>query len=388
MIKNICVVINNRANYARVKSILKEFKSSSKFNLQLVMGASSLLEKYGDLEKIIKKDKFKITDKFYSIVEGGNNLTMAKSTALTLLEIVDVFEKIKPDLVFVVADRFENLSVAVAASYMNIPLAHLQGGEVTGSIDEKVRHAITKLSDIHFVSTKRSKDFVIKMGENKNSVHNTGCPSLDIINLKKLMKIKSPELNFIKKKLIHKKYIVVVQHPVTNEIKETKNHINSTLKAVVNICKQMQVSAAWLWPNVDAGTDIISKKLRIFQNLNKDNEKIIFIKNLSPEDYLSLIQNTKCIVGNSSSGIREASYLGIPSVNIGSRQIYRETAKNVINTEHNYDKIYKAIKFQINKGKYKKSNLYGSGKAAKKIFKILKNIKTINVKKKINYIKY
>ncbi len=388
MIKNICVVVNNRANYARVKSILKEFKSSRKFNLQLVMGASSLLEKYGDLEKIIKKDKFKITDKFYSIVEGGNNLTMAKSTALTLLEIVDVFEKIKPDLVFVVADRFENLSVAVAASYMNIPLAHLQGGEVTGSIDEKVRHAITKLSDIHFVSTKRSKDFVIKMGENKNSVHNTGCPSLDIINFKKLMKIKSPELNFIKKKFIHKKYIVVVQHPVTNEIKETKNHINSTLKAVVNICRQMQVSAAWLWPNVDAGTDIISKKLRIFQNLNKDNEKIIFIKNLSPEDYLSLIQNSKCIVGNSSSGIREASYLGIPSVNIGSRQIYRETAKNVINTEHNYDKIYKAIKFQINKGKYKKSTLYGSGKAAKKIFRIVKNIKTINVKKKINYIKY
>tara|TARA_Y100001970_G_C14215361_1_gene849323 strand:- start:1429 stop:2595 length:1167 start_codon:yes stop_codon:yes gene_type:complete len=388
MIKNICVVVNNRANYARVKSILKEFKSSSNFNLQLVMGASSLLEKYGDLEKIIKKDKFKITDKFYSIVEGGNNLTMAKSTALTLLEIVDVFEKIKPDLVFVVADRFENLSVAVAASYMNIPLAHLQGGEVTGSIDEKVRHAITKLSDIHFVSTKRSKDFVIKMGENKNSVHNTGCPSLDIINFKKLIKIKSSELSFIKKKLIYKKYIVVVQHPVTNEIKETKNHINSTLKAVVNICNQMEVSAAWLWPNVDAGTDIISKKLRIFQNHNKDNKKIVFIKNLSPEDYLSLIQNSKCIVGNSSSGIREASYLGIPSVNIGSRQIYRETAKNVINTEHNSDKIYKAIKSQINKGKYKKSNLYGSGKAAKKILRILKKIKTINVKKKINYIKY
>ena len=207
-------------------------------------------------------------------------------------------------------------------------------------------------------------------------------------NFKKLIKIKSSELSFIKKKLIYKKYIVVVQHPVTNEIKETKNHINSTLKAVVNICNQMEVSAAWLWPNVDAGTDIISKKLRIFQNHNKDNKKIVFIKNLSPEDYLSLIQNSKCIVGNSSSGIREASYLGIPSVNIGSRQIYRETAKNVINTEHNSDKIYKAIKSQINKGKYKKSNLYGSGKAAKKILRILKKIKTINVKKKINYIKY
>ena len=387
MIKNICVVVNNRANYARVKSLLKEINLSSKLKLKLVIGASSLLQKYGELESVIKKDKFKVSEKFYSILEGGNNLTMAKSAALTLLEVVDVFEKIKPDLVFVVADRFENLSVAMAASYMNIPLAHLQGGEITGSIDEKVRHAITKLSDLHFVSTERSKKFVIQMGENVKTVFNTGCPSLDIINILKLKKFSSKDLNQIKKDLKNKNYMVVLQHPVTNEIKETKKQIKNTLKAVINICIRKKISAVWLWPNVDAGTDLISKELRIFKDKSPHKNKVIFIKNLVPEDYLSLLHNSKCLVGNSSSGIREASFLGIPSVNIGTRQSYRETSKNVINTNHNPEKITKAIQYHLKKGKYKGSNLYGNGKAAKKIVSILKKIKSINIKKKINYIK-
>ena len=387
MIKNICVVVNNRANYARVKSLLKEINLSSKLKLKLVIGASSLLQKYGELESVIKKDKFKVSEKFYSILEGGNNLTMAKSAALTLLEVVDVFEKIKPDLVFVVADRFENLSVAMAASYMNIPLAHLQGGEITGSIDEKVRHAITKLSDLHFVSTERSKKFVIQMGENVKTVFNTGCPSLDIINILKLKKFSSKDLNQIKKDLKNKNYMVVLQHPVTNEIKETKKQIKNTLKAVINICIRKKISAVWLWPNVDAGTDLISKELRIFKDKSPHKNKVIFIKNLVPEDYLSLLHNSKCLVGNSSSGIREASFLGIPSVNIGTRQSYRETSKNVINTNHNPEKITKAIQYHLKKGKYKGSNLYGNGKEAKKIVSILKKIKSINIKKKINYIK-
>ncbi len=387
MIKNICVVVNNRANYARVKSLLKEINLSSKLKLKLVIGASSLLQKYGELESVIKKDKFKVSEKFYSILEGGNNLTMAKSAALTLLEVVDVFEKIKPDLVFVVADRFENLSVAMAASYMNIPLAHLQGGEITGSIDEKVRHAITKLSDLHFVSTERSKKFVIQMGENVKTVFNTGCPSLDIINILKLKKFSSKDLNQIKKDLKNKNYMVVLQHPVTNEIKETKKQIKNTLKAVINVCIRKKISAVWLWPNVDAGTDLISKELRIFKDKSPHKNKVIFIKNLVPEDYLSLLHNSKCLVGNSSSGIREASFLGIPSVNIGTRQSYRETSKNVINTNHNPEKITKAIQYHLKKGKYKGSNLYGNGKAAKKIVSILKKIKSINIKKKINYIK-
>ena len=386
MLKKICVVVNSRANYARIKSVLKKIQKDKKFVLQLVLGASSVLQKYGELEAIIKKDRIKINEKFYSIIDGDNNLTMAKSTALTLSEVVNIFAKLKPDLVFVIADRFENLSVAVAASYMNIPLAHLQGGEITGSIDEKVRHAITKLSDLHFVSTKRSKRFVIKMGENKNVVFNTGCPSLDLIKMSELKKFKSKDLKIIKKNLNTDKYLVIVQHPVTNEISETKQQINNTLKAVIKICNKNNIKAVWLWPNVDAGTDIISKQLRIFRDQNPSDDTIIFIKNLRPEDYLNLIYNCNCLIGNSSSGIREGSYLGIPVVNIGSRQSFRELGKNTYNCSHNHHKIYKTISFQLKKKKYLKSKIYGNGKAANKILNILKRIKSINIKKKINYI--
>ncbi len=386
MLKNICVVINNRANYARVKSLLREIKSSKKFNLQIVIGASTLLDKYGNLESILKKDKFSVSHKYYSIIEGGVNLTMTKSAGLTLLEIGNVFHKLRPDLVFVIADRFENLPVAIAASYMNIPLAHLQGGEVTGSIDEKVRHAITKLSDLHFVCTKRSKKFVTQMGENKKVVFNTGCPSLDLINKSKLINFNSPDLDIIKKNLKNNKYIVVVQHPVTTEFNETRSHISNTLNAVKKACKINNLFAVWLWPNVDAGTDIISKRLRMFRENDKDKKKIIFVKNLSPEDYLTLIYNSICIAGNSSSGIREASFLGVPTVNIGSRQSYREISSNVINCNHDPKLILKSINHQIKKSKYKPSNLYGDGKAGRKIIKILKKIKSINIKKKISYI--
>ena len=178
--KKICVAINNRANYARIKSLLIEIKKNKNFELQILLGASAILSRFGKLDNILKKDGFNKFKKIYSIVEGENLTTMAKSTGLSIIEITTFFENYRPDGVIVVADRFENLSVAIAASYLNIPLIHIQGGEVTGSIDEKVRHAITKLSDIHFVSTKRSKDFVIKMGENKKSVFLTGCPSIDI----------------------------------------------------------------------------------------------------------------------------------------------------------------------------------------------------------------
>ena len=386
MLKKICFVINNRANYARTKSLILKIKKDKKFKLQLVLGASSLLQKFGELETVIRKDNLNVTDKFYSIIEGGNNLTMVKSTAVTLGEISNIFSRIKPDLVFVIADRFENLSVAIAASYMNIPLAHIQGGELTGSIDEKVRHAITKLSDIHFVCTKRSKDFVVKMGENKKIVFNTGCPSLDLIEFKKIRDFSDLELKKIKVQLNNKKYIVVVQHPVTNEVELLKNQIKSTLKSVINICNKKNIKAIWLWPNVDAGTDVISKELRIFKDNSPYKNKILFIKNLSPENYLKLIYNSLCLIGNSSSGIRESSYLGLPVVNIGGRQIFREISKNVINSDFNSKKIINAINFQIKKNNYKKSNLYGDGKAANKILKILKKIKFIDIKKKINYI--
>ena len=177
MKKKICIVVNSRANYARIKSVLIQINKSSKLELQLILGASSLVERFGDLEKIIIKDGFKVKNKIYSIVEGDNLATMAKSTGLAIIELSNLFLNIKPDIVLTIADRFETIATAIAASYMNIPLVHTQGGEITGSIDESVRHAITRLSNLHFPSTLKSMKNLIKMGEDKKMIFLAGCPS-------------------------------------------------------------------------------------------------------------------------------------------------------------------------------------------------------------------
>ena len=385
--RKICFVINSRANYGRVKNLLLNLNKNKKVNLQIILGASGVLYKFGQLSKLIEADGLSITDSFYSIIEGENLVTMSKSAGLTILELTNIFNKIKPDVVVVLADRFENLPVAICASYMNIPLAHIQGGETTGSIDEKVRHAITKLSDLHFASTNRSKNFIIKMGENSKKVFNTGCPSIDIA--KKI--ISKKDNNFLNHigigSEINKNddYIVILQHPVTTEITSTGFQIDQTINAVKRICKKNKLKAIWFWPNVDAGTDIISKKLRIFREKNNPNY-ISFVKNLSPEQYLRVLNNCKCLIGNTSSGIREGSYLGVPYVLIGNRQVNREIGKNVINVGYDTKQIIAAVKKQIIKKKYKKEYLYGKGNSSTKIAKLLINL-PLTYKKILNYIK-
>ena len=383
--KNICVVVNSRANYGRVKSLLKEIKKNKKLNLQLVVGASAILYRYGSVDKIIKKDGFKILAEIHSIVEGENLISMTKSLGLTVIELSNIFKKIKPDVVIVVADRYENLAIGIVASYMNIFLAHIQGGETSGSIDEKVRHAITKLSDIHFPSTNRAREFIIRMGEHKNTVHNVGCPSLDILknlnlNLEKNFFNKFGTGNFIDLK---NDYIIVLQHPVTTEYKSSKFQITQTIKAVKNFYMKTRTKILWLWPNIDAGSDIFSKELRLFKE-SKDMDYVQFVRNFTPEDYLRVLKNSKMIVGNSSSGIRESSYLGVPAVNIGNRQSNREISGNVENASYSHLAIFKAMMKQYGK-KVKKSNLYGKGDAAKQICKILTK-SNLKLKNKLNYV--
>ena len=383
--KNICVVVNSRANYGRVKSLLKEIKKNKKLNLQLVVGASALLYRFGSVDNIIKKDGFKILANVHSIVEGENLVSMTKSLGLTVIELSNIFEKIKPDVVVVIADRYENLAIGIVASYMNIFLAHIQGGETSGSIDEKVRHAITKLSDMHFPATNRAKKFIIKMGEHKINVHKAGCPSLDILKNLNLNLEKSFFKNFGTGNFIDFKndYIIVLQHPVTTEYKSSKFQIMQTIKAVKKFYKKTKTQILWLWPNIDAGSDIFSKELRSLKEKKKINY-IQFVRNFTPEDYLKVLKNSKMIVGNSSSGIRESSYLGVPAVNIGSRQANRELGGNVENASYNYNDIFRAMMKQYGK-KIKKSYLYGKGDAAKKICKILTKT-NLKLKNKLNYI--
>ena len=385
--KKICVLVNSRANYARIKSLLIEIKKNKKLALQLILGASSLIDRFGSIQNNILKDGFKINKKVFSIVEGNNLETMAKSTGLGIVELSSIFENTKPDMVLTVADRFETLSTAVAASYMNIPLIHTQGGEITGSIDESVRHAITRLANIHFPATKKSFNNLIRMGENKKNIFLTGCPSIDLAKKVKNEKKKIDLIGILNKQggvgdhnINLKNFIVIVQHPITTEYKNTEAQINETLKAAL----KLNMSIIWLWPNIDAGNDIISKNLRKMRETNK-NLPIRFFKNFEPEDFLKILIKSKCIVGNSSVAIRECSYLGVPAVNIGTRQNGREHGKNVINSNYDSKDIFMKIKKQIARKKFKTDKIFGDGRAGIKIAKVLEKIKIQSTQKRLCY---
>ena len=384
----VAVVVNNRANYARIKSFLVAASKSKKIILRIILGSSCIMEKFGNIEKIIKRDNLKVFKKIYTVVEGDKPITMAKSTALEINELSNIFDTSRPDLVFAIADRFETLSIAIAASYMNIPLVHTQGGEITGSIDESVRHAVSKLANIHFPANKLAKNNLIKMGEDPKKIFNVGCPSIDLaksiknkkVNLKSFIKkYRFSSLQRINYNNI-KDYIIVVQHPVTTEYEKTQSQIKETIKAI----SKLKYNVIWLWPNVDSGSDIITKELRISRETNLLNSTI-FGKNCSPEDFLILLNNAKCIVGNSSVGIRESSYLGTPCVNIGNRQLGRLKGKNVKNVTHNCSKIINAITAQYNHGKYKKVNIYGNGETGKKIVNIITKINLTNTQKNLKF---
>jgi UDP-hydrolysing UDP-N-acetyl-D-glucosamine 2-epimerase len=262
---------------------------------------------------------------------------------------------------------------------MNITLAHIQGGEITGSIDESVRHAITKLSHIHFTSTKKSKKNVILMGEDKRYVFHVGCPSFDLLT-KKINKIKiNKDLVGVGANIeIEKKFILVVFHPVTTEYGQSHNQTEKIITAI----DELKHQTIWLWPNIDAGSDGISRSIR--KNREKGKLKnVLFIKNLQVENYNFLLKKASCLVGNSSSFLREASFFGTPTVLVGNRQDKREMAENVIKCSFNKSEILNKIKYQYNK-RYKKSNLYGDGKAAKKISNILYKLNP-SIQKKLTY---
>ena len=377
--KKICVVVHSRANYGRSKSILKAIEEHPKLELQLIVGASALLWRFGEAIKVIKKDGFRPIETIHMMLEGETPLNMAKSTGLGIIELSSVFDRIKPDFVLTVADRYETMSTAIAASYMNIPLVHTQGGEVTGSIDESVRHAITKLSHLHFPATEQSKKRIIKMGENPEYVFNTGCPSIDLISNKSLgLENFSNQSKGLGNLNLDEKYILVLQHPVTSEYGDGSKQIKETINAI----HELKIQTIWLWPNIDAGTDDFSKALRIYREQKKPNFVNLY-RNFSPEDYAILLKNSACTVGNSSSFIREGCFLGVPSVIIGSRQNKRESGKNVVRVNYSKEEIISAIKKQLFK-KFPQDKRFGSGDAGKKMTNILSKIE-INTQKILNY---
>lgn len=377
----ICCVIVNRANYGRVRILLKKIKKNSKFKLQLILCSSTVLYKYGNINDIIKKDGLKPDFKIHSNFEGENLVSMTKSAGHLISDLTTCFENLNTDVVITIGDRFETIATAIASTYLNKYLVHIQGGELSGSIDESIRHAITKFSHLHLAATKKSRKNIIQMGENPKKVFNVGCPSIDEISKIDLNK----KVNLLSKSYgggtgnlvdLKKKYLVCLVHP------NTKNY-DSNEKLIINVVNSIiktNMQCIFLWPNIDAGSNFISKKLRsLQQNLNQEL-KINFYKNFDNDDYYRLLKKCSCLIGNSSSGIRESSYLGVPVVNIGDRQQYRERGKNVLDVKNDEKAILKAIKIQSNK-KFQSQKIYGDGNSSKKIIKILEKVK-IDINKK------
>ncbi len=383
--KKICVVIGSRANYSSIKSAMLAIDNHSNLELQVIITASALLSRYGNVVELIEKDGFKINEKIYFLLEGETPLLMAKSTGIGLIEISSAFERISPDIVITVGDRFETMSTTIAAAYMNITIAHSMGGEVSGTIDESIRHAVTKMSHIHFPASKDAYERIIKLGEPSELVFNVGCPRIDLV-AEILNNFESENLEDIfnlgvgSKFDLNKPFIMVSQHPVTTEYGDGELQIESTLKAV----RDINLPAIVLWPNADAGSEDIARGIRKWRE-KKLSHNMHFFKNLPVETYIKLMNKTSCLVGNSSSGIREGAFIGTPVVNIGTRQSNRERGKNVIDVDQNLQDIINGIKIQLNHGKYAKDYIYGDGEAGKKIAETLANLPDINPQKCITY---
>jgi UDP-hydrolysing UDP-N-acetyl-D-glucosamine 2-epimerase len=382
--RRICIFIGSRANYSSIKSAMSAIARHARLELQVIVGASAVLDRYGAVVDLIEKDGFETAARVHTLIEGETPMTMAKSTGLGLLELPNIFERLAPDFVLTVGDRFETMATTLAAAYMNIPIAHTMGGEVSGTIDESIRHAVTKFAHLHFPASNEAKERIIRLGERPEHVHMVGCPRIDLVaDILRTGPARLDEHLFdtgVGDRLdLKKPFVLVSQHPVTTEYGEGERQITATLSAVREIGQQAIV----LWPNADAGSEDVARGIRKWRERELDGD-MHFFKNLPVETYVRLMATTSCLVGNSSSGIREGAFIGTPVVNIGSRQDMRERGRNVIQVAHEKDAIVAAVRRQIEHGPYKSAPIYGDGNAGERIAECLSTC-TVDIQKRITY---
>jgi UDP-hydrolysing UDP-N-acetyl-D-glucosamine 2-epimerase len=380
--RKICVVLVDRANYGRLKPVMQRIQAHPKLELQVVATGTMVLERFHQPVDVVRHDGFPVDGAIYIELEGSVPATMAKSLGFGVVEFVSEFLRLKPDIVLIIGDRYEAFAAVLAAAYMNICIAHIQGGEVSGSIDESTRHAITKFAHFHFPSTERSAQYLIRMGENPETILSIGCPSSDIA--RKLDTALAPDtINRTGSGAwidVSQPFLLAVFHPTTTEYGDERRQIEEVLQALHKVGRQ----AVLLWPNIDAGADHISKAIRVF----RDREKPSWLRvltNLDPESYLKVLANTACAVGNSSSFVRDASYFGTPVVLVGNRQEGRETDEHVVAVEPLASDIVMAVDRQIGHGRYAPSTLYGDGHVAERIAEALTRL-TPYVQKRLHYI--
>tara|TARA_B100000989_G_scaffold280100_1_gene243264 strand:- start:566 stop:1729 length:1164 start_codon:yes stop_codon:yes gene_type:complete len=379
MKRKIAVVISARASYAKFKSLLRHLQRDKKCDLKVIAAASMNSLKYGLASDIVEKDGFEIDYRVESLTENDSLFGSAKTASATLNDCAIIFSKEKPDIVVVMGDRYEVLPISIASSYQNITLAHIQGGEVTGNIDEKVRHAITKLADYHFVSNELARENVYQMGEDKETIFNVGCPSIDIakeilergnIELNKLVTGVGKDLDF------NSEFNVVMFHPETEFLQD----IPSNIKHLTHIISDSDLPTVWFWPNSDPGNEIITKEIRANREAGL-LKNCLFVKTLNPSTFLYLLSRANCLIGNSSAGIRESNFLGLPVINIGRRQEGRERGENVIDWNFDREESLLELISKFPKNDFSSGNVYGVGDAGKQISKILMEVELISLKR-------
>lgn len=378
--RRVCFPITSRAYYGRSQLLIRTLHGHPNIELELMLGGSILLDKYshhiaGDIEA----SGFATSGWFFNVIEGGNHVAMAKTACLTALEFTNGFHSLAPDVVIVCGDRFEQLAIAMAAAYLNITIAHIEGGDVSGSIDESVRHAITKLSHIHFVTNEDARRRVLAMGEDPRYVFNTG--SLDVELAARVDgQVTTEEINRVgvgQDVNLEEPFLMVVQHPVTTE-PDNRGHLETTLRAVASL----DMPVLWFWPNPDAGTAEMAETIRHIREQHPElTRRMRFITNVPAEQFVRLLKRTACLVGNSSAGFKECSYLGTPVVDIGGRQQGRLAGPNVVRVGYDADEIRAAIQRQVAAGRHPPSTLYYRPDTSRQIAETLAGIELYTQKR-------
>lgn len=369
-IEKICVLLVDRANYGRMFPVMKALDNDPDLELQVICAGTMLLERFGEAEKMVEKDGFKVDHRVFLEVEGSVPVTMSKSIGLGIIEFTNVYQQLQPDILLLIGDRYEALAAAIAGAYMNIPIAHVQGGEISGSIDESARHAISKFSQLHFPATQRSADYLIRMGEDPNHVHNVGCPAGDYIREldTNLPKDIFNQMGVGAKIDPEKPFLLVIYHPVTTSFGSEREQAEQLIEALHDLA----MPTVWLWPNIDAGSDNISKAIRIYREKNSA-QWLHLVKNLNPKLFQKCLKKTACAIGNSSSFVRDSTFSGTPVVLIGDRQDGREHGKNLTSVDPVSDQIKSTIQLKLDNGRYEPDELYGDGNASARIIEKLKS---------------
>lgn len=353
-------------------SLFKSLPWYLKARWKTIFGSHKAVARLEYFTKLLSQEGFPISARIPMFLEGGNPRVMTKILGFALLGISGIFERLKPDMVMLNGDRFEILPIAFATVCANIPLIHIEGGDVSGTLDESIRHAITKLAHLHFAATEKSASRICQMGEDPRRVFTVGSPIIDTISRLELSLDNSvygrnglgggERIDFTKP------FLLVLQHPVTTRYEENRKDTEELIAAVDSI----DIQKLFLAPNIDAGSDGVSAVLRKYRE--KKPKGAAFFKSFIPHDFYRILKNASVAVGNSSSFIRESAYLGTPAVIVGDRQQNRERGRNVIEVLPKRDKIVSAAQEQIRHGLYAKDTIFGDGHAAAKIVETLKNI--------------